>query len=323
LNRETTAAATGLQPPQAASSCRWLEKNYFAHGLLSHVPLLHRFAENQGLAYSRAYLAGLCGTAFRGRVILDWDFGTADTDFAGDNHFVKGFQRLGWELRTLTATLPRERRAFARTPSEASARITEHLIRAVDAGLPSYLRLQEWAVVEGYDPDLEEPLRDRHRLPFAVPGELGQARVLLLVCGHPCHPERHELSVLRDALAEGGAEGDLIMLAQFLDEHIGRVRADQMWAFVLSGIAEARAYIGPFLTEVIDHNQDLRTHLRAARACYADTSASLTQVATLFPYPLGGQIHSAGARRQAAILLRRAAGSEEQALQHLAQALGR
>jgi hypothetical protein len=85
-------------------------------------------------------------------------------------------------------------------------------------------------------------------------------------------------------------------------------------AYCIQALQEARGQASAFLRADAQREATLRPQLEAAATAYGAEVAALSQLATLFPYPNGGPVNSAGMRRAGAAAVRRALAAEEQAI---------
>lgn len=91
-------------------------------------------------------------------------------------------------------------------------------------------------------------------------------------------------------------------------------------AYCIQALQEARTQAAQVLAEAA--NDPAWRGLAPAASAYRREVAALSQLATLFPYPNGGNAGSPGLRRAGAAALRRALAAEEEAVTALEAALG-
>lgn len=91
-------------------------------------------------------------------------------------------------------------------------------------------------------------------------------------------------------------------------------------AFCLQALQQGRREAAAFLRGA---DGGIAAPLQAAATAYDAGALTLSQLATLFPYPNGGDVVSSGNRRVGALYVRRVLTVEREAVGHLAAALGR
>jgi hypothetical protein len=94
-------------------------------------------------------------------------------------------------------------------------------------------------------------------------------------------------------------------------------------AYTLAVLQAARLDGADFLASLAENLPTLAEQLRAAERAIRDETAALSPLLTLFPFPTGGHgnVQSPGLREAAAVALRKAAGHERRAAEHIESVL--
>lgn len=293
-----------------------------------------------GDAPDTARVMGITGSAFR--IALTEQNGVlaaappaAAADFTRMLPLVRNVGRR-IELITSAAT----DRDFARRRQDALTRIR----RSIDRGRPAIaydLHLPEFGVVYGYD-DRAKTLAVRSLISrqygdllaedrWPVP-ERGERLVVLLVGERErVDPVQAQRAALRFAVdyAERGDPGDPTAathgLAAFrrwraaFEQGLALDPAGN--ALLIQMVQAARRDAARFLRTVAAGPAVHAVALRDAASAYERVTLALSHMATLFPYPAGGDVGGAGARRLAVQALAEAEAQERAAVGLLAEAL--
>ncbi len=288
-----------------------------------------------------ATVAVLSGHAFR--------FALTDTaegaiGAGGPNAFAAAsalplYAGLGWRFRVIEAAA--DDPVFAEQRDEA----LRQLRRCLDRGRPAIafgLHLPEFGVVRGYAGDnllagTAVSSQYGERIPAAqwpAPGRPLPIRLFLPEQRLKVRREAALGAALRFAVAyarqgdppgviaeEQAVASGLAAYARWLALLEGDAPiAAHGQAYCIQALQEARRQAAQVLAETA--REPAWQALGAAAAAYQREVLVLSQLATLFPYPNGGNAGSLGVRRAAAAALRRALAAEEEAVAALAVALG-
>jgi hypothetical protein len=294
-----------------------------------------------GADYAPATVAVLSGHAFR--------FALTETaegaiGAGGPNAFAAAsalplYEGLGWRFRAFEAA------AHDPGVAERRAEALRLLRRCLDRGRPAIafgLHLPEFGIVRGYAGDdllagTAVSSQYGERIPAAqwpAPGRPLPIRLFLPEQRRKVRREEALGATLRFAVAyarQGDAPGIVAEepvaasgLAAFarwlalLDSETPIAAHGQ--AYCIQALQEARTQAAQALAEAA--REPAWQGLGAAATAYRREVVALSQLATLFPYPNGGNAGSPGVRRAAAAALRRALAAEEEAVAALEAALG-
>jgi hypothetical protein len=283
---------------------------------------------------------GRSGLAFRCAVLLaDGVAAEEGGAVALDLHRARPLlENTGLKLQLVAA--PAADPAFARRRVEALKRIHKEIERGRPA-IVFGLHVPEWGLVTGFDDAagllaVRTPVSRQFggRLPegrWPVPERRDPLAVLLV------HGERRvdaaracrEALAFAVAYARDGDPGDQTAAAHGL-------AAFHLWAELFDGETRIDAAGNARAVQTVQTaRREAALYLRgaagtlapaepllAAAAAYSAVALSLSRLASLFPYPGGGDTAGRGGRAFAAAALREAAAHEEEAVGQLAAALG-
>ncbi len=284
-----------------------------------------------------AHVSALSGHAFRLAITSGPD-GEIGAD--GPNHFSAGsaleqYQNLGWRFEAIEA-------GAGTTGFEARRReALNRLRRSIDHGRPALafgLHLPEFGIVRGYDGDdliaaTTVSAQYGERIPatqWPSPARPQPLRVFI--------PEKRVKTdqkaaigrMLRFAIGFALA-GDVSPVAGMPAAPTG-LAAFEHWARLLDGDAaisphgqalciqalqSARHDAATFLSDLAPVYQGGSNALMEAVSAYNVVVLELSRMASLFPYPNGGDVVSAGSRRAGAAYVRRAGAAEAEAVRLL------
>ncbi|MFQ6019759.1 MAG: hypothetical protein ACE5KW_03285 [Dehalococcoidia bacterium] len=329
---------------------RLLEGVSYVYNWTTIVGALEGVLRYLGHDYSTPYLMGVSGHAFRldvsGRVeAADASQGLIGPDGPTSIDYgraLAAYSRLGRGIEAISAS--RGDKGYERVRDKALAEMR----RSIDRGLPAIafdLHLPEFGIVKGYD-DRERLLlvdtvltpQTGEMLPYdRWPSNQGIGWVMAILPGRKAQAAdlaTAEREALRFALAhaekgEGGPGG--------ASTHHG-FAAYGYWAATLEGEAKvsgfgnaytgqvlqaARRHAGQFLRELAAKHPQAAPPLAEAATAYERAALVITRFTTLFPFPQGGEVDNAAARRLGASCLREALAEEERAIAGLRTAQGR
>ena len=295
-----------------------------------------------GGALSTSYVMGVTGHAFRIAVARSAEglTGGDGPQRADYERALPLYQGLGREVTYLYAIRARDP-AYERHRELIIKRIRD----GIDRGLPAVaydLHLPEFGLIKGYDTrartfavSTQLSAQYGETLPWEqwpVPGREEAVHVFLL--GKPLRVDRREaeLRALRFAvryLEEG--EPRLRHVAAGFAAWERWLRAFQEGeavspsgnALLVQAVLSARAHAARFLREIApDYPPAVAVAMKQAAAAYDALALPLSRLATMFPYPAGGNTASVALRREAAHELRRALEHEREAAAQLRAALG-
>lgn len=180
---------------------------------------------------------------------------------------------------------------------------------------------REFGLIVGYD-DAREAYRIDGPLteqvgPWLPYAELGQdgvrpgwLAVAMTARARP-HPERAAAQAREAALGSGSREA----LTAWIAVLSGDSPVDaQGHAVRVQGVAAGRGEAAQFWSKIAEE----MTELEVVAEGYRGAALALSRLATLFPYPAGGDVQSAGSRSAGAAALREARAAEAEALARLA-----
>jgi len=180
---------------------------------------------------------------------------------------------------------------------------------------------REFGLLVGYD-DARESYRITGPLteqvgPWLPYAELGRDRarpgwlaVAMTARAKP-HPQRAAAQARDAALAAGSPEAMAAWIALLSGDSPINAPGHALRA---QGLAAARAEAAQFWSLIAEGAPDLEVVAQA----YRRMALALSRLATLFPYPAGGDVQSAGSRSAGAAALRKALDAESEALDRLA-----
>jgi len=290
-------------------------------------------------------VSALSGHAFRFALIatLDGQIGAG-----GPNHFSSGsalplYEQLGWRFAAIEAAA-----------ADASlSRVREQALRsmrnAIDHGRPSIaygLHLPEFGIVRGYQGDdligaTTMSPQYGERIPVSqwpVPGRPSPIRVFTPVkrvrvdhhravramldfatgyarLGEPLQSQDHAMDAEAEPVANGLAA--YARWSRLLDGD--QPISPHGQAYCIQSLQSARSDAAAFLRDEAQRRPV--AGLAEAGRSYAAVVLSLSQLATLFPFPSGGNVTSPANRRIGALAVRAAQRHEEEAVDAMAHAL--
>ena len=283
-------------------------------------------------AYPDEVLA-LSGHAFRLAIVStpDGEIGATGPACFSAQTALPLYEGLGWRFTAIEAA-PDDPH-FLERRQEALDRVRTSL----DRGRPAIafgLHIPDFGIVRGYqgaDLIATTTLSPQYgeRLPAAqwpAPGRPSPIRVFI--------PEqqvkldrRLALRALVDFVVGYAAHGDpgptlgppavhgLAAFDRWVEVLLGsEVVSPEGQAYCVQALQEGRKAAAAFLRAEARRRRDLRTACTTAAQAYDTVVLELSRVATLFPFPNGGDVVSAGNRRAGAAYVRRAQAAEEQAI---------
>lgn len=247
------------------------------------------------------------------------------------------YEGLGWRFAAFEAAAGDPR--FAERREEALKRIR----KAIDRGRPAIvfgLHLPEFGVVRGYRGDAliaATTMSSQYgeRVPVSQwppPGRPAPLRVFVPDRAQKVEPQAALGRALRFAVTyarEGDGGGPTATAAAGLAAYTRWAETLETdapvsphgQAYCIQALQEARGEAAAFLRAQAVGAGKAGAALAVAATAYTAEVIALSQLATLFPYPNGGNVVAAGSRRIGAAGLRRALAAEEEALAALAAAL--
>lgn len=288
---------------------------------------------------SQAGVSALSGHAFRLAVTStpDGEIGPdGPSHFAADSALAL-YENLGWRFEAIeTAAAARD---FGKRRDEAIKRIR----KSIDKSRPVIafgLHLPEFGIVRGYDGDdliASTTVSSQYgeRIPLSqwpAPGHSLPLRVFIPDKRVKTDRRRALERIIHFAVAyarhgEPGGSIDPTLATTGL-------AAYERWAAVLEGDAPISPHGQSYCIQALqsarkDAAAFLSTQAPGAPAAFESAASAysaevleLSRMATLFPYPNGGDVFSAGARRVGAGYLRRARAAEQQAVSALERTIG-
>ena len=308
----------------------------YENNWISAVGALTGVLKALGGSFSQPEVSALSGHAFRIAVTStpDGEIGPDGPNCFATTTAFPLYENLGWRFEAIEAAAPD--RHFAKRRDEALKRIH----RSVDKGRPAIafgLHLPEFGIVRGYDREnliasTTVSTQYGERIPLGQwpsPGEPQPLRVFV--------PEKH-LNAGRDLAlhrvlhfavdyARSGERTALTLsvlaatgLAAF-ERWISVLESDATisphgQSYCIQALQSARSDAATFLRTEAKSRPHAEVFLGAA-AAYGAVVLELSRMATLFPYPNGGDVVSTGSRRAGAAHLRRALNAELQAISAL------
>lgn len=293
-----------------------------------------------GEAHDRSTLMGLTGHAFRLSIWTSRE-GIADGESASRidfDHAVRLYANLGYRVEHVSGRP--EERDYGRRRDEAIKRIR----RSIDRGLPAVvygLQVPEFGLVKGYEdraglfyvsttvsPQYGEALPLSQ---WPAPGHLEWVEAILLGDRRPVDRRAAEQMALAFAveLAEQGEPGPAdtahgyAAYQRWLEGYAepGRLAAVGN-ARCIQVVQAARHDAARFLRDIArDYRVGVAALLKQAATAYDAETLAFSRLATLFPYPGGGDCESRGALTAGAGALRDAYTQERDAIQFIRQAL--
>lgn len=314
----------------ARMASNWTSAAGALEGILAHL----------GLPLPRYAIMGLTGHAWhtclaRRDGVAALPSGTAALDWGA---MVARYARTGVQWERFACDVPAGEDGEANR-QEAVAWAIERL----DAGRPLIgwdFHLHEFGVVYGYrseeaaflvDTVLSQevgPLAHWRDWPTPATG-----RIELFAPAEPVEPDPLDtvvksLETALELFAGGDAAGDDVNGTAALDAWAealdGTGEVDRPGnAYMLAVLQAARLDGADYLAELARNLPDLSQPIEAAERAIRDETQALAPLITLFPFPTGGHgnVQNPGLREAAANALRRAAGHERTAAEHLRETL--
>jgi hypothetical protein len=314
----------------------------YPHRWTSVVGALEGVLQALGHAVATSEIGVLSGHAFRFALTSTPD-GEMGAD--GPNHFAAAsalplYEGLGRQFEATEAAAAE--REFAKRREETLKRVR----KSIDRGRPAILfalHLPEFGIVRGYDRDdliAATTMSPQYgeRIPTAqwpAPGRPLPIRALL-----PDKDKRvdRDLAVeraLRFAISyahvgerqgpPGGSAAHTGLAAY--DRWIALLEGTEPisphgQAYCIQALQEARNSAAALMRVEAVRRPALSAPFDQAAAAYSREVLALSQVATLFPYPNGGDVRSLGVRRAGASCVRRALAAEQEALAAIERCIG-
>ena len=312
------------------------------------VGALHGVLTALGCSYSVAEVSALSGHAFRLAITssADGEIGAAGPSCFSSGTALPLYEGLGWRFRAIEAAP--DDPDYARRRREALVQIG----KATDHGLPAIafgLHIPDFGIVravEGRDGEAGASLivsttmspQYGARLPaeqWPAPGRPQPLRVFLPDKRVRVEPATRMTRLLRFAV-DYARHGDTGVVPGFPAPTTG-IEAYARWAallegsepisphgqaYCIQGLQEARTDAAAFLRSAAAARPAAAAEFNRAAAAYRAVVLELSRMATLFPFPNGGDVASPGMRRAGALYVRRAFAAEEEAMAAIARASG-
>jgi hypothetical protein len=319
-----------------------LAEAHYVSNWTSLVGALEGVLRYLGSTLSTSYLMGVTGHAFRIAVTAGGD-GMVGGDGPKRVDYERAlplYQSVGREVTYLYTYRSRDPRYDRHRDL-----IIKRIESSIDKGIPvvAYdLHLPEFGIIKGYDSkarlfavSTQLSAQYGETLPYAqwpVPGRGDAVHVFLVGKARGADRREAEARALRFA-ARYMQEGEPALAdvaagfagwARWLSAFEGDTPVSPSGnALMVQAVLSARSHAARFLREIApDYGPAAAAAMKQAAAAYDRLAHPLSRLATMFPYPSGGNTESPAVRWEAARYLREALACEHEAVHQLEAALG-